>query len=112
MSPIGNLRYLTEDHLVLERCVETGGKDMCHDATASSWRHGRRPERGPYSPECVEKLSDKSRMASSRSSGRGPNNAASVVLAPFVPLNAVSQGDQHDLSDSFWKGYSAKLDFG
>jgi hypothetical protein len=54
MSPIGNLRYLTEDQLVLERRVEAAGKEVCHDATASSWRRGRRPERGPYSPERVE----------------------------------------------------------
>jgi hypothetical protein len=54
MSPIGNLRYLTEDQLVLERRVEAAGKEVCHDATASSWRRGRRPERGPYSPEWVE----------------------------------------------------------
>ena len=54
MSPIGNLMYLTEDQLVLERRVEAAGKEVCHDATASSWRNGRRPERGPYSPEWVE----------------------------------------------------------
>jgi hypothetical protein len=54
MSPIGNLSYLREAQFLLERRVETAGKEVCHDATASSWRHGRRPERGPYSPECVE----------------------------------------------------------
>ena len=53
MSPIGNLSYLTEAQFLLERRVETAGKEVCHDATASSWRHGRRPERGPYSAECV-----------------------------------------------------------
>jgi len=34
MSPIGNLMYLTEDQLVLERRVEAAGKEVCHDAIA------------------------------------------------------------------------------
>src|SRR5215204_5223807 len=50
MSQTGNLRYLTEDQHMLERLVETADKEMCRDATASPRRHGRRPERGPYSP--------------------------------------------------------------
>jgi hypothetical protein len=54
MSPIGTLRYLTEAQFLLERRVETAGKEVCHDVTPSSRRHGRRPERGPYSAGCVE----------------------------------------------------------
>jgi hypothetical protein len=66
MSLLGNPRCLTEDQLVLERCVETAGKEVCHDATASSWRYGRRPERGPYSPEWVELDFSHSRRVANR----------------------------------------------
>jgi hypothetical protein len=54
MSPTGNLRYLSEDQPMLERLVETAGKEMYRDATALPRRHVRRPERGPYSPNVGE----------------------------------------------------------
>jgi hypothetical protein len=72
MSPIGNLMYLTEDQLVLERCVETAGKEVCHDATATSWRKGRRPERGAYSPEWVEGEFSELRQQEVRSPSHSP----------------------------------------
>src|SRR3712207_1262574 len=63
----------------------------------------------PYSPKCLENLSDNSKRAPFRSSKRGHNKAARAVSAPFVPPNAGAQGCHSDLSDSFWKGNSWKF---
>jgi hypothetical protein len=94
MSPTGNLRYLTEDQLVLERRVEAAGKEVCRDATASSWRHGMRPERGPYSPERVE--------------GNSPNSV-NKKFGEFrtAPVRYLSASDAHGRDGSDPSSYLA-----
>src|SRR5215212_9255925 len=63
----------------------------------------------PYSPECVEKLSDNSRKASLWTPKRGQNGARGVVSSPLVASIAGVHGSSYDLSDSFWKGNSPKF---
>jgi hypothetical protein len=54
----------------------------------------------PYSPECVERLSENSGKASLRTPKRGQKGPKSTVSAPLVPANAGTQGCSNDFSDS------------
>ena len=63
----------------------------------------------PYSPECVEKLSDNSKRGSLWTLEVVQNGARSAVSVPSIPPEAGAQGYSNDLSDSFWKARSRKF---